>query len=76
MLLWLALICSWGPGDGCVAQKFSNVRFGGVRRLGLMTRFGAFETVRILAELGQLRLVWSGAGMVGKPPRKGEHPSE
>jgi hypothetical protein len=34
MLLWLALICSWGWVDGWAAQKFSNVRFGGVRRLG------------------------------------------
>jgi hypothetical protein len=29
-----------------------------------------------LTTFGRLRLVWSGAGMVGKPPRKGEHPSE
>ena len=45
MLLWLALICSWGWVDGCAAQKFSNVRFRGAGRLGLMTRFGAKRNV-------------------------------
>ena len=44
MLLWLALICSWGWVDGWAAAKFLNVRFRGARRLGLMTRVGAKQT--------------------------------
>ena len=42
----------------------------------VLSNLGAFEIVRLSATFGRLRLVWSGARMVGKPPRKGEHPSE